>query len=75
MKITGSILCLIFIALTFQSVAQKKKVRLQPGKMYEPGETLYAPRFGFIAKVPEGWEGILPRESEVFLLFHLVYLW
>jgi hypothetical protein len=48
--------------------AQKKKIRLQPGKMYEAGETLYAPRFGFTAKVPAGWEGILPRESEVFLL-------
>jgi hypothetical protein len=36
--------------------------------MYEAGETLYSPRFGFIAKVPNGWEGILPRESEVFLL-------
>lgn len=68
MKISNAFLCLLLIAVSFQSSAQKKKVRLQPGKMYEPGETLYAPRFGFIAKVPEGWEGILPRESEVFLL-------
>lgn len=48
--------------------AQKKKGRIQPGRIYEPGETLYAPRFGFSAVVPAGWEGLLPRESEVFLL-------
>jgi hypothetical protein len=69
MKALNTLLCLLlFVALSFNSIAQKKKSRLQPGKMYEPGETLYAPRFGFIAKVPVGWEGILPRESEVFLL-------
>jgi hypothetical protein len=68
MKKFNLLFCLLFLALTFQVSAQKKKSRLQPGKMYEAGETLYAPRFGFTAKVPEGWEGILPRESEVFLL-------
>jgi hypothetical protein len=68
MKGFSILLSLLLVALSFQSSAQKKKTRLQPGKMYEPGETLYAPRFGFTAKVPEGWEGILPRESEVFLL-------
>lgn len=68
MKIYNLLFCLLFVALSVQVTAQKKKSRLQPSKMYEPGETLYAPRFGFIARVPEGWEGILPRESEVFLL-------
>ncbi len=47
--------------------AQSTK-RIQPGKVYEPGEGLYAPRLGFRARVPEGWTGVLPRESEVFLL-------
>lgn len=68
MKFSTILTCLLLVTLTFQGNAQKKKTRLQPGKMYEAGETLYAPRFGFTAKVPEGWEGILPRESEVFLL-------
>jgi hypothetical protein len=68
MKVTTTILFLFLFAMSLQTTAQKNKVRLQPGKMYEPGEALYAPRFGFIAKVPEGWEGVLPRESEVFLL-------
>jgi len=68
MKVINSLICLLLVVLAFQSSAQKKKSRLQPGKMYEAGETLYAPRFGFSATVPVGWEGILPRESEVFLL-------
>jgi hypothetical protein len=68
MKTHNLALCLIFIGLSFQGVAQQKKSRLQPGRMYEAGETMFAPRFGFIATVPAGWEGVLPRESEVFLL-------
>lgn len=66
-KLKYIILFLLGTCLTFQSVAQKKN-RIQPGKMYDAGETLYAPRFGFTAKVPSGWEGQLPRDSEVFLL-------
>ena len=42
--------------------------RIKPGKMYDAGEALFAPMFGFRAVVPEGWTGSLPRESEVFLL-------
>lgn len=68
MKALRLLFCFVLIASSFHGIAQKKKARLQPGKMYEAGETLYAPRFGFVGKVPQGWEGILPRESEVFLL-------
>jgi hypothetical protein len=50
------------------SFAQTAKVRIQPGKMYQEGESLYAPKYGFQAMVPAGWTGNLPRESEVFLL-------
>lgn len=56
------------LILSIQGLAQTKKNRIQPGRIYNAGETLFAPRFGFIAKVPDGWEGTLPRESEVFLL-------
>jgi hypothetical protein len=62
---------IIPLALLFGSLmaeAQTRKGRIQPGRIYKPGESLYAPRYGFTAKVPEGWEGMLPRESEVFLL-------
>ena len=61
-------LLLISVCISLPAQAQKKKSRLQPGSMYQPGDTLFAPRFGFTATVPQGWEGTLPRESEVFLL-------
>lgn len=58
---------LLLLLVSISSYAQSSK-RIQPGKVYEPGEALYAPRLGFRASVPEGWSGVLPRESEVFLL-------
>jgi len=61
-------LFVLLVLISLQGLAQTNKGRLQPGRLYKPGETLYAPRFGFTAKVPEGWEGMLPRETEVFLL-------
>lgn len=61
-------LLILLILVSVQGLAQTNKGRIQPGRLYEPGEMLYAPRFGFTAKVPEGWEGMLPRETEVFLL-------
>jgi hypothetical protein len=47
--------------------AQSTK-RLQPGKLYNSGEKIYAPRYGFTSVVPERWEGTLPRDMEIFLL-------
>jgi hypothetical protein len=49
---------------------QSQKSRIQPGKMYNQGDTLYSPLFGFSTSVPTGWMGNLPRESEVFLLMN-----
>jgi len=66
-KLNCLIVSLLFMLLSDAVCAQKKN-RIEPGRMYTAGETLYAPRFGFIAKVPEGWEGMLPRENEVFLI-------
>lgn len=62
------ILLLLVLAAPVALPAQGKKTRLQPGKFYEAGESIYAPRFGFNAKIPDGWQGSLPRESELFLL-------
>lgn len=63
---------LVFVLLiTFASVqlaVAQKKSRLQPGRMYAAGEVLYAPRLGFVGKVPQDWQGVLPRETEVFML-------
>lgn len=62
----------LFILFLFISyclpIHAQKKIRIQPGEMYEAGDTLFAPRFGFTATVPTGWQGMLPRENEVFLL-------
>jgi hypothetical protein len=60
---------LLFVLIAACStVAQNSKDRLQAGRLYAAGETLYAPRLGFITKVPEDWQGVLPRETEVFML-------
>lgn len=48
--------------------SQNLKNRIQPGMMYSAGDSIYAPRYGFSAQIPEGWVGVLPRETEVFLL-------
>jgi len=68
MKVLTRHLVIGFLVLTVVAAQAQKKNRIQPGRMYKAGESLYAPRFGFMGKVPEGWEGTLPRESEVFLL-------
>src|SRR5688572_5124694 len=68
MKFMKFLIILLLVTFSsFESTAQKKS-RIQPGKMYEAGDTLYAPRFGFTSTVPAGWQGSLPRENEVFLL-------
>ncbi len=48
--------------------SQNLKNRIQPGKMYQAGDSIYAPRYGFSGQIPQGWVGVLPRETEVFLL-------
>jgi hypothetical protein len=65
--IARSVTVLLLFFISFACGAQSGK-RIQPGKVYEAGEALYAPRFGFRASVPTGWIGVLPRQSEVFLL-------
>lgn len=68
MKTFNLFVCIFFLLAAQSLTAQTDKKRLQPGTLYEAGEQLYAPQYGFITTVPQGWEGILPQESEVFLL-------
>jgi hypothetical protein len=68
MKNLKLVLFLIAVVFVDQSIAQNKKSRLQAGRLYQAGEVLFAPRLGFTAKVPEGWQGLLPQETEVFSL-------
>ena len=68
MTLKTTLMLLILTAGFCVNVQAQLKNRLQPGKMYEAGEKIYAPRYGFNSVVPEGWEGTLPREEEIFLL-------
>lgn len=68
MKLLRTLLLVMVCVSALEGLSQNKKNRLEPGKLYNAGETIYAPRYGFTATVPADWEGMLPRESEVFLL-------
>lgn len=63
-------IALLLGMMTFSQVlfSQNLKNRIQPGKMYNAGDSIYAPRYGFSGQIPVGWNGVLPRETEVFLL-------
>lgn len=62
------IILLIGVTVFNPAKSQSGKKRIQPGRMYNSQDTLYAPSYGFTSQVPIGWIGTLPRESEVFLL-------
>jgi hypothetical protein len=65
-RLSRLIMCIIpVIFISGQLCAQD---RIQPGHIYKPGDTIQAPRLGMISIVPEGWAGVLPRETEMFLL-------
>ncbi len=42
--------------------------RLRPGKLYDQGEDIYGPAYGIKSRVPQGWTGVVPMDTEVFLL-------
>ncbi|MBN7803179.1 hypothetical protein J0A67_20055 [Algoriphagus aestuariicola] len=64
------VLAFLLGMLTYPQIlsAQNLKNRIQPGKMYNAGDSIYTPRYGFSGLIPQGWVGVLPRETEVFLL-------
>lgn len=54
--------------LTIHAFAQFPSNRVRPGTMYHEGDTVRSPRLGLEATIPPGWEGVMPHESEIFLL-------
>ena len=48
--------------------AQLPSNRIKPAEMYHAGDTIRSPRLGVQSKIPDGWAGVLPRDTEVFLL-------
>ncbi len=60
-----SILSIIFVFSSILSFGQKI---ITPGEVYNPGEEIYTPTLGFKAVIPQGWMGLLPQNSTIFLL-------
>jgi hypothetical protein len=58
-------LILFFSVISFYSFSQQT---ITTGQVYNAGERIYAPRLGFNAIIPEGWMGMLPQNSSIFLL-------
>ncbi len=56
------------ILLSLECQAQLPSNRIKPGTMYHAGDTVRSPRLGLVTVIPDGWEGVLPRDTEVFLL-------
>ena len=56
---------LIIVIFVGEGFAQE---RLRPAQRYDEGEIIFAPTFGMKSKVPTGWVGVLPRDTEVFLM-------
>lgn len=59
-----TLLSIGFLALGLTGFSQG----IQPGKIYEAGEQLVSPMYGIQSKVPAGWMGLLPMDTEIFLM-------
>ena len=59
------LLVLLIFFIGDQLNAQSKLV---PSKHYSSGDELYGAKSGVKSVVPQGWSGMLPRDSEIFLL-------
>ena len=67
MRYTSYLSFVIISLLGFFSDAHAQE-RVHPGVMYQPGDTIYSPIYGVEAQIPEGWYGVLPQDTELFLL-------
>lgn len=62
---------LIIVFLVFSSFSLLAQDRLEPAKRYNEGDVIFSPVFGIKSVVPKGWYGVLPRDTEIFLLMPL----
>ncbi len=58
-------------SLMFLSIISFGQKIIASGEVYNPGEEIYTPTLGFKAVVPQGWMGMLPQNSTIFLLSSL----
>ena len=61
-------LIFLFSLIFVTHVAVDAQERIRPGVIYQPGDTIHAPRLGLTSIIPEGWVGVLPQQTEMFLL-------
>jgi len=61
---------LSFVAVlgTFSSVMAQGQDRVQPGRLYSEGEPIHGTMVGVETKIPIGWSGMIPHDSEIFFL-------
>lgn len=59
---------ILILFLLIQMAATAQVTRIKPGKLYQAGEPLQAPSYGFNATIPQGWSGMLPQGTELFML-------
>jgi hypothetical protein len=59
---------MLFIFLTVLLTAVQAQERVQPGRLYQAGDRIVSPKYGFNAVIPEGWSGFLPQGTEIFSL-------
>src|SRR5882672_9906759 len=66
-RLKYSLACMgLFMSLA--AFAQLPSNRVKPATMYHAGDTVRSPRLGLQTRIPQGWSGVLPRDTEVFLL-------
>ncbi|NJN42259.1 MAG: hypothetical protein HC811_08610 [Flammeovirgaceae bacterium] len=60
-----------YLVLAFffiSTVAFSQKGQVKSGQFYEAGTKVFGYKAGVSSVVPENWEGLVPRDQEVFLL-------
>ncbi len=67
MKLSTNLFILVPLFLITNVIA-KAQERIRPGVIYQSGDTIHAPRYGLTSIIPEGWVGVLPQQTEMFLL-------
>ena len=67
MKISINLI-ILFLFFCLPSLKVNAQERLRPGFVYQSGDTIHAPMFGLTSIIPEGWVGVLPQQTEMFLL-------
>jgi len=65
------IIIVLFLIIGTVSNFSYSQERLQPGRIYNPGEEINAPMIGLTAIIPQGWAGYLPTDTEMLMLANM----